>query len=152
MAASPLAQHLPALFGPSRRAAWRLGVLRRALAALAILLAIQLALDALRPSDGATTSPRSPSGPELSLPLAMPADHLSPGDRVGVYLPGREEPVVRSARFGGTSESTSGQTVARITLSDNEIGRILRHMGVDGPTQGGFVLVGEGGPDTAGAS
>ncbi len=30
MAASPLAQHLPALFGPSRRAAWRLGVLRRA--------------------------------------------------------------------------------------------------------------------------
>ena len=80
----------------------------------------------------------------VTLPLAMPADHLSPGDRVGVYLPGREEPVVRSARFRGGDEDAAGRSVARITLRDNDIGAILRQMGVDGPTQGGFVLVRHG--------
>lgn len=144
MAASPLAQHLPALFGPSRRAAWRLGVLRRALAALAILLAIQLALGALAPTERLAPSGSTPTGPELSLPLAMPADHLSPGDRVGVYLPGREEPVVRSARFRGGDEDAAGRSVARITLRDNDIGAILRQMGVDGQPQSGFVLVRQG--------
>ena len=74
----------------------------------------------------------------------MPADHLSPGDRVGVYLPGRAEPVVASARFRGGDEDASGRSVARITLRDNDIGAILRQMGVDGPTQGGFVLVRHG--------
>ena len=81
---------------------------------------------------------------KVTLPLAMPADHLSPGDRVGVYLPGRAEPVVASARFRGGDEDASGRSVARITLRDNDIGAILRQMGVDGPTHGGFVLVRHG--------
>lgn len=144
MAASALAQHLPSLFGPSRRAAWRLSLARRALAALAILLALHLALGVLTPAESLAPSSSTPAGPELSLPLAMPADHLSPGDRVGVYLPGREEPVVASARFRGGDEDASGRSVARITLRDNDIGAILRQMGVDGPTQGGFVLVRHG--------
>ena len=52
--------------------------------------------------------------------------------------------VVASARFRGGDEDASGRSVARITLRDNDIGAILRQMGVDGPTQGGFVLVRHG--------
>ena len=101
-------------------------------------------LGALAPAESLAPSSSTPTGPELSLPLAMPADHLSPGDRVGVYLPGRAEPVVASARFRGGDEDASGRSVARITLRDNDIGAILRQMGVDGTTHGGFVLVRHG--------
>lgn len=141
MAASALAQHLPSLFGPSRRAAWRLSVARRALAALAILLALHLTLGAVRPPETAAPRSPAPSGPRLSLPLALPADHLSPGDRVGVYLPGRATPVATGARVVSTSESPSGQIVAEVTMRTADVGPILRDLGPEGAAQGGFVLV-----------
>ncbi|HCE61078.1 MAG TPA: hypothetical protein DER11_06855 [Janibacter terrae] len=148
MASSSLAQHLPSLFGPGRRAAWRLSLVRRGLAAAALLLALQLTLGAAAPPSSPTPEADAPSGPTLSLPLALPADHLSAGDEVGVYLPGRESPVVASTRFGGTSEAPSGGYVARITLRDQDVGPLLRQMAPDGAGGGGFVLVGRARPDT----
>ncbi|MDN5716829.1 MAG: hypothetical protein L0G89_06295 [Janibacter sp.] len=144
MASSRLAKQFPSLFGPSRRAAWRLSLVRRALAVVAILLALHLTLGAVRPPAAAPAPATERAGPELSLPLAMPADHLLPGDTVAVYLPGRGSPVATGARISGTSQTPSGTTVARVTLRRTDVEPILRQMGDAGAGQGGFVLVAGG--------
>jgi hypothetical protein len=144
MASSRLAQQFPSLFGPSRRAAWRLSLARRALAVTAILLALHLGVGATRPPEAAQAPTTQRAGPELSLPLALPADHLAPGDTVAVYLPGRGSPIATGARVSGTSQTPSGGTVARVTLRRSDVEPILRHMGTSGPSQGGFVLVADG--------
>lgn len=144
MASSRLAQHLPSLFGPSRRATWRLSLARRALAATAILLALHLTAGVAGSAPAAAPKAAEHTGPQLSIPLVLPVDHLAPGDSVGVYLPGQAEPIATDAHFVGTTEATSGRAVARITLRRNQIGRILREMGADRAAEGGFVLVGNG--------
>lgn len=141
MATSRLAQHLPSLFGPSRRAAWRLSLARRLLAVSAILLALQLVLGA---TGGESTEPVTDpvgDGPQLTLPLALPGDHLATGDEVDVYLAGRATPLATGARVTGTSEGASGQSVARVVLQPDEIRTILRSMGPGGASEGGFVVV-----------
>lgn len=149
MASSSLAQHLPSLFGPGRRAAWRLSLVRRGVTAAALLLALQLTLGAAAPPSSPAPEAGAPAGPTLSLPLTLPADHLSVGDEVGVYLPGRESPVVARSRFGGTTEALSGGYVARITLQDEDIGPLLRQMAPGEAGGGGFVLVGRAGRGAA---
>lgn len=144
MASSRLAQQLPSLFGPSRRAAWRLSLVRRALAVVAILLALHLTLGAVRPPAAAPAPAAERAGPELSLPLAVPADHLLPGDAVAVYLPGRGTPIATGARIAGTSQAPSGAAMARVILRRSDVEPILRHMGAGGAAQGGFVLVAGG--------
>lgn len=144
MASSRLAQQLPSLFGPSRRAAWRLSLVRRALAVVAILLALHLTLGAVRPPAAAPAPAAERAGPELSLPLAVPADHLLPGDAVAVYLPGRGTPIATGARIAGTSQTPSGAAMARVILRRSDVEPILRQMGAGGAAQGGFVLVSGG--------
>lgn len=146
MAASRLARHLPSLFGPSRRAAWRLSLVRRGLSAGALLLALHLALGTAHPPPERESGPSRPPGPTLTLPLAAPADHLSPGDRVGVYLPGRSDPVVRGARVVGTPEDPAGGDTVSLAVPAGEVGPVLREMGAGRGTGAGsgtgFVLVG----------
>ena len=144
MSPSRLAQLFPSVLGPSRRAAWRLSLLRRGLAVGAILLALHLTAGAVRPPSPPAAPTAEREGPELSLPLALPADHLAAGDAVSVYVPGRESPVATGARVSGTSQTPSGLAVARITLRRSDIGPVLRHLGPDGSTSGGFVLVAGG--------
>lgn len=141
MATSRLAQHLPSLFGPSRRAAWRLSLARRGLSACALLLALHLTLGATRPAVvEEAPSPRG-EGAALALPLAAPADHLSPGDEVGIYLPGRADPLVRRAQVLAVSDGTGDTPVVRITLDEDQVGPILREMGPDRGLGSGFVVV-----------
>ncbi|HIZ98886.1 MAG TPA: hypothetical protein H9805_09975 [Candidatus Janibacter merdipullorum] len=140
MATSRLAQHLPSLFGPSRRAAWRLSLVRRGLAAAALLLALHLTLGATRPAAVEAPSPPRDEGAAISLPLAAPADHLSPGDEVGVYLPGRSSPVVRDARVLGTPEDSSAPVV-RLTFRQRDVEALLREMGPGRGADTGFVVV-----------
>lgn len=144
MATSRLAQHLPSLFGPSRRAAWRLSLARRGLAASALLLALHLTLGATRPA--AVEAPAAPedAGAALSLPLAAPADHLASGDEVGVYVPGDADPLVRGARVLTVPGEARDTPVVRITLERDEIGPILRQMGPEHGGGTGFVVVREG--------
>lgn len=143
MATSRLAQHLPSLFGPSRRAAWRLSLVRRGLAAGALLLALHLTLGATRPAAvEAPTSPRD-EGAAISLPLAAPADHLSPGDEVGVYLPGRSEPVVRGATVLGLPEEAEAPVV-RLTFRERDVATVVREMGEERGLGTGFVIVRSG--------
>ena len=144
MAPSRLAHHFPALFGPSRRAAWRLCALRRALAAVALLLALHVATSSVRGPHTPAPSHTQHVGPAVSLPLALPADHLAPGEKVAVYLPGTREPLVTGARFAGSSESMSGSDVARITLRENDVGKILENLRNSTGEPVGFVLVGTG--------
>lgn len=144
MASSRLAQQLPSLFGPSRRAAWRLSLVRRALAVAAILLALHLTLGAVRPPAAVPAPAAERPGPELSLPLAVPADHLLPGDAVAIYLPGRGTPIATGARIAGTSQTPSGAPMARVTLRRADVDPVLRNMGAGGPAPGGFVLVAGG--------
>ncbi|MGO1166663.1 MAG: hypothetical protein ACTMHL_08600 [Janibacter sp.] len=141
MATSRLAQHLPSLFGPSRRAAWRLSLVRRGLSACALLLALHLTLGATRPA--AVEAPSAPrdKGAALTLPLAAPADHLSPGDEVGVYLPGDADPLVRGATVLSVPAETEDTAVVRLTLQQDQIGPILREMGPEHGLGTGFVLV-----------
>lgn len=139
--ATALAQHLPSLFGPSRRAAWRLSLARRGLAVTAILVALHLVASAAGPPPA--TAPTLPvrSGPELSVPLALPVDGLVAGERVSLYVPGESTPVATGARVSSTSEAPSGALVARITVRDREIGPILRNMASADGSGSGFVLV-----------
>ena len=141
MPSSRLAQLFPSVLGPSRRAAWRLSLLRRGLAVGAILLALHLTAGAVRPPSPPPAPTTERTGPELSLPLALPADHLAAGDAVSVYVPGRESPVARGARLMGTSQTPSGLPVASITLRAQDVGSILRQMGAAGAAPEGFVLV-----------
>lgn len=141
MASSRLAQHLPSLFGPSRRAAWRLSLVRRALSVAAILLALHVTLGAARPAAvEAPTAPRETS-PTLALPLAAPGDHLSPGDEVAVYLPGRADPLVRGARVLDAPTAGDAAPVVRVTVERRSVGPILREMGPDQGLSSGFVVV-----------
>lgn len=154
MATSRLAAHLPSLFGPSRRAAWRLSLVRRALAAGAILLALHLTLGAASPAPVASADPTSGSadptggsGPALTLALAAPADHLEAGDEVGVYLPGDSDPVIAGARVLSVPTATTGRPTVRITLPDGDVGRLVAAMGGPGGAGAGgqgFVVVREG--------
>ncbi len=140
MASSRLAQHLPSLFGPSRRAAWRLSVVRRALSATAILLALHVGLEAVRPTASGAPAPPRDEGTAISLPLAAPADHLAAGDAVSVYLPGRTEPLVREATVLGVP-GEADSPVVRITLPASRVPPVLREMGPDRGLSTGFVLV-----------
>ena len=141
MAPSRLAQHLPSLFGPSRRAAWRLSLVRRGLSAGALLLALHLTLGMTRP-DPAEEPPAPPDdGAALSLPLAAPAGHLAPGDEVGVYLPGRTDPVVDDARVLAVPDESGDAPVVRLTLREGDVGEILREMGPEQGLGTGFVIV-----------
>lgn len=110
---------------------------------MAILLALHLSVGVTRPPQAAPP-PTQRAGPELSLPLALPADHLAPGDTVAVYLPGRGSPIATGARISGTSQAPSGGAMARITLRRADVDPILRAMGSSGPSPGGFVLVADG--------
>src|SRR5699024_12651010 len=125
MAPSRLSQHLPSLFGPSRRAAWRLSLVRRGLSAGALLLALHLTLGMTRP-DPAEEPPAPPDdGAALSLPLAAPAGHLAPGDEVGVYLPGRTAPVADAARVLAAPAEPRDAPVVGLPLGDGEVGAAL---------------------------
>ncbi|WP_435202328.1 hypothetical protein [Janibacter sp. GS2] len=141
MATSRLAQHLPSLFGPSRRAAWRLSLVRRGLSACALLLALHLTLGATRPAVVERPPPPRDEGAALALPLAAPAGHLSPGDEVGIYLPGRAEPLVRRAQVLGVSSETGDTPVVRLTLDEEQVGEILREMAPERGLGNGFVVV-----------
>ena len=80
---------------------------RRLLAVSAILLALQLVLGA---TGGESTEPVTDpvgDGPQLTLPLALPGDHLATGDEVDVYLAGRATPLATGARVTETSPTTS---------------------------------------------
>lgn len=142
MASSRLATHLPSLFGPSRRAAWRLSLVRRALAAAALLLAGHLALGATDratpPADAAAAS-----GPALTLPLAAPADHLRPGDGVGIYLPGRADPIVTHAHVLAVPTTRTGPPTVRLTLGAQDVGELVEQMASRGAGHPGFVVVRE---------
>lgn len=142
--ASRLAQQLPSLFGPSRRAAWRLSLIRRLLAAGALLLALHLGLGSVRPAPEEAPAAKRPSGPALSLPLALPADHLSPGDAVGVYLPGRTEPVLTGARVLSLPDSQDRPAVVRVSVGTRDVGPLLKEIGPERAGEEGFVVVGEG--------
>lgn len=140
MAPSRLAQHLPSLFGPSRRAAWRLSLVRRGLSVTALLLALHVGLGAARPTTSVAPGPPRDEGAAISLPLAAPADHLAAGDTVGVYLPGRSEPLVRDATVLGVPAETDSPVV-RITLPPGRISPVLREMGPERGLSTGFVVV-----------
>lgn len=108
---------------------------------MALLLALHLTAGVAGPAPAAAPKAAARTGPQLSLPLALPADHLAPGDSVGLYLPGRAEPIATDAHFVGTAETPSGHSVARVTLRHGDVGRIVRAMGADRGAEGGFVLV-----------
>lgn len=144
MLSSRLAQHLPSLFGPSRRAAWRLSLARRILSAGAILLALHLTLGAMTPPADETQEAPRETGPALALPLAAPADHLAPGDEVGVYLPGRADPLVRRARVLDAPDAGDTAPVVRVTVERRSVGPLLREMAPDQGLGTGFVVVREG--------
>lgn len=138
--ASRLAQHLPSLFGPSRRAAWRLSVVRRALAGAAVLLAVQLAVGAVRPAPSASSSHRPmPKGAVLALPLTAPADHLRDGARVEIYASGQAVPVARGATVVGSSGGDGGQARATVAVAEDDVGRVVQELGAAPPAT--FVLV-----------
>lgn len=119
-------------------------MLRRGLSVLALLLALQLTLGATRPAPtGAPTAP-SHDGAAVTLPLAAPADHLTTGDEVGVYLPGRADPVLTGATVLRAPSSTSGTPVVRITLRRDDVGQLLREMAPERGGGTGFVLVRDG--------
>lgn len=141
MTSSRRATLLPSIFGPSRRAAWRLSVLRRGLSAAAILLALQLTLGATSVTPAPSARDR-PSGAAITLPLAVPADHISPGDEVAVYLPGRTDPVVASATALGGPASSSDPTTVRITVPREQLGPLLLAMTPERGGGTGFVIVG----------
>lgn len=141
MVSSRLAQHLPSLFGPSRRATWRLALTRRALSAGAILLALHVTLGAARPAEVEAPEPPRETGAALSLPLAAPADHLAPGDEVGIYLPGRADPLVRGAQVLDAPGAADTAPVVRVTVDRRKVGPILREMGPDPGLGTGFVVV-----------
>lgn len=143
MATSRLAAHLPSLFGPSRRATWRLSILRRGLAAGALLLALHLTLGAARPATGAAPSSSTATGPALTLPLAAPADHLDPGDAVGIYLPGQADPVVTGARVLATPQASAAQAAVRVALQSRDVGPLVQQMTRDDGRDTGFVVVRE---------
>lgn len=141
MATSRLAEHLPSLFGPSRRAAWRLSVARRILAALALLLALHLAAGSRAPAP-ASPSPEGGCGPTLTVPVAAPVDHLGPGDPVGVYVPGESDPVADATVLTATSEAAPATApVVEVCLAEEDVGHLVRRMGTDGQSGAGFVLV-----------
>lgn len=140
MATSRLAAHLPSLFGPSRRAAWRLSLVRRGLAAGALLLALHLTLGAVRPP-AAPTGQGSATGPAVTLPLAAPADHLDPGDAVGVYLPGRADPVVTGATVLSTPASSGAVPTVRVALPTRDVGDLVQQMTPEAGGRSGFVVV-----------
>lgn len=143
MATSRLAAHLPSLFGSSRRAVWRLSFVRRGLAVGALLLALQLTLGVARPPQ-ASRAPATAAGPALTLPLAAPADHLEPGDAVGVYLPGRADPVVTGARVLATPVTSGVASTVRVTLPARDVGQLVQQMTPDVAGRTGFVVVREG--------
>ncbi|WEV77808.1 hypothetical protein O9K63_14625 [Janibacter cremeus] len=143
MATSRLAAHLPSLFGPSRRAAWRLSLVRRGLAAGALLLALHLAVGAARPPS-ASPGPRSVSGPAVTLSLAAPAGHLDPGDTVGVYLPGRARPVVTGATILAASTSAGAAPTVRVAVPADHLGELVQEMTPETGGRSGFVVVREG--------
>lgn len=144
MLSSRLAQHLPSLFGPSRRAAWRLSLARRGLSAGAILLALHLTLGATAPEAAEPRTPPRETGAALSLPLASPADHLSAGDDVAVYLPGRPDPLVRGAQVLKAPAASDTTPVVRVTVEPSEVGPLLREMAPDRGLGTGFVVVRRG--------
>ncbi|WP_338750194.1 hypothetical protein [Janibacter alittae] len=149
MATSRLAAHLPSLFGPSRRAAWRLSLVRRGLAAGALLLALQLTLGVTRPPE-MSDEPSAPAGSALSVPLATPADHLAPGDAVGVYLPGRAEPVVTGATVLALPATSGAPPTVRISLPARDVGTLVQQMTSEVGGRTGFIVVRAGaGKDTA---
>lgn len=131
MIGSRLAQHLPSLFGPSRRAAWRLSVLRRALAAAALLLAIDLAVGAARPSEATRPStPSTPvSGATVVLPLATSADHVAPGSEVSVYAAGRGRPLTTKATLVEPVGGVDGRPRARVAVRPEDVGEIVQQLG-----------------------
>lgn len=141
MLSSRLAQHLPSLFGPSRRAAWRLSLARRGLAAGAILLALHLTVGATTPEAAEPRTPPRETGAVLSLPLAAPADHLTAGDEVGVYLPGRPDPLVRGATVLDAPAAGDTAPVVRVTVQRAQVGPVLREMAPDRGLGTGFVVV-----------
>lgn len=143
MAGSRLAQHLPSLFGPSRRAAWRLSVVRRLLALAALLLAVRLAVGATTPPDEATTSPTPTKGATVVLPLASAVD-LPAGSRVTVYAAGRARPVADRARLVETAApGTTGQPRAQVSVPEGQVGAIVQELGASPRVD--FVLVGRPG-------
>ncbi len=77
----------------------------------------------------------------ISLPLASPADHLSPGDEVGVYLPGRADPLVRGAQVLDAPAAGDTAPVVRITVKRAAIGPLLREMAPEHGLGTGFVVV-----------
>lgn len=111
------------------------------LAAAALVLALHLALSATRTDQPAASQPPETVGAALSLPLAAPADHLAPGDEVGVYLPGQVDPLVSGARVLGANEATGGASVVRITLRQKDVGTIVKEMGPESGGSAGFVIV-----------
>lgn len=144
MATSRLATHLPALFGPSRRAAWRLSLVRRCLAAAALLLALHLALGATGRATGASSAPPDRAGPALTLPLAAPADHLRVGDAVGIYLPGQDAPVVADARVLAVPDPAGAGETVRVSLPPSDVGSLVRQMSSEVGGGTGFVVVRRG--------
>ncbi|NYF97813.1 hypothetical protein [Janibacter cremeus] len=143
MATSRLAAHLPSLFGTSRRAVWRLSLVRRSLAAVALLLALQLTLGAARPPE-TSREPATASGPALTLPLAAPAGHLEPGDAAEVYLPGRADPVVTGARVLATPVTSGAVPTVEVTLAARDVGQLVQQMAADVGGRTGFVVVRDG--------
>lgn len=141
MAGSRLAQYLPSLFGPSRRAAWRLSVVRRLVALAALLLAVQLAVGATAPPD--ETAPSTPTkGATIALPLASAVD-LPTGSRVTVYAAGRAGPVARRATLVATEPGTTGSPRAQVSVPEEQVGPIVQELGATPPVN--FVLVGRPG-------
>ena len=142
MAGSRLAQHLPSLFGPSRRAAWRLSVVRRLLALAALLFAVQLAVGATAPPDEA--APSTPTtGATVALPLASAVD-LPTGSTVTVYAAGRASPVARRATLVEAGDpGTTGSPRAQVSVPEEQVGPIVQELGATPRVS--FVLVGHPG-------
>lgn len=84
------------------------------------------------------------SGPTLTLPLAAPADHLDPGDAVGVYLPGRSDPVVTGATVLATPTTSGALPTVRLTLRQRDVGQLVQQMTPEGGGRTGFVVVRSG--------
>ncbi|WP_277454268.1 hypothetical protein [Janibacter sp. DB-40] len=143
MATSRLAAHLPSLFGPSRRAAWRLSLVRRGLAAGAILLALHLTLGSAR-SPAASPQARTASGPVVTLPLAAPAGRLDPGDAVAVYLPGQARPVVTGATVMATPTSSGAVPTVGVSVAATDVGELVQQMTPEAGGRSGFVVVRDG--------
>lgn len=143
MATSRLAVHLPSLFGPSRRAAWRLSLVRRGLAAGALLLALHLTIGATRPPVASPQS-RSVAGPVVNLPLAAPASRLDPGDSVAVYLPGRARPLVTGATVLAIPTSSAAVPTVGVSVAAEDVGRLVEQMSSEAGGRVGFVIVEDG--------